>query len=185
MKPRRFFIGKAVGTLVVLSVVLVGAAVWYVVGLSRGQSTGFAANYKDATYVIDGHQLTLKNGTAQVPIVEGSASVSTIKYFGNEAKGDLNSDGVSDVAFLLTQENGGSGTFYYIVVALKSDAGYTGTNALFLGDRIAPQTTEIRHGEIVVNYATRAENEPMTATPSVGVSRYFRVEDGALIEIEH
>ncbi|HRH21982.1 MAG TPA: hypothetical protein PLJ58_02155, partial [bacterium] len=55
-------------------------------------------------------------------------------------------------------------------------------NAILLGDRIAPQTTEWLDGEIVVNYAERKAGEAMTVSPSVGVSRYFQVADGTLIE---
>jgi hypothetical protein len=106
-----------------------------------------------------------------------------IRYFGNDAIGDLNGDRTEDVAFLLTRSSGGSGTFYYVVVALKTANGYRGTNAMFLGDRIAPQTTEIRNGEIIVNYADRKSGEPMTTKLSVGVSKYFKVANNRLIEV--
>jgi hypothetical protein len=125
-------------------------------------------NYKNITYEIEGQITALENG---------------IRYFGNEASGDLNGDKVNDIAFLITQSPGGSGTFYYVVVALKNADGYRGTNAIFLGDRIAPQTTEIHNGEIVVNYADRKINEPMTTKPLVGVSKYFKVANNRLIEV--
>ena len=127
--------------------------------------------YKDISYEIEGQIVTLKNSTST-------------KYFGNEVKGDFNGDGLEDVAFLLTQDSGGSGTFFYIVVALREGDGFLGINGIFLGDRIAPQTTELKNGEIVVNYADRRPDEPMTATPSVGVSRYFKVVDNKLAEIK-
>ena len=139
-------------------------------------------DYKSAAYVVEGLPVTLVNGISEVPAAPGSSSVTTTRYFGNEAIGDLNGDGVPDVAFLLTQDSGGSGTFYYVVVALKTAAGYRGTNAVLLGDRIAPQTTEIKDGELIVNYADRALGEPMTAQPSVGVSKYLKVIGSNLIE---
>jgi hypothetical protein len=83
----------------------------------------------------------------------------------------------------LTQNNGGSGTFYYVVVALSSPNGYIGTNGILLGDRIAPQTTEIKNGQIIVNYADRKTGEAMTIAPSVGVSKYLNVNGNRLIEI--
>lgn len=144
-----------------------------------------AASYKDATYTIDGKKITLVNGVAEEPAAPGSASTLTTKYFGNEASGDLNGDGTPDVAFLLTQDGGGSGTFYYVVAALATTTGYAGTNAILLGDRVAPQTTEIKDGEIIVNYAERKPGEPMTARPSVGVSTYLRVSGGVLSEVPH
>lgn len=106
------------------------------------------------------------------------------QYFGNETRADFNGDGFEDIAFLLTQDGGGSGTFSYVVVALATKSGYQGTNGILLGDRIAPQTTKFQNGEIIVNYADRKIDEPMTATPSVGVSRYFTISDNKLIEIK-
>ena len=105
-------------------------------------------------------------------------------YFGNEATGDLDADGIEDVAFIVTQNGGGSGTFYYVGAAFKnSDDSYTRTNLVLLGDRIAPQTTEIRDKTIIVNYADRKEGEPMTARPSVGISKYLQTFNGILIPL--
>lgn len=140
------------------------------------------ASHLDASYEIEGQVVTLVGGLAEVEAAPGSASKITTRVFGNEATGDLNGDGKEDIAFLLTQDGGGSGTFFYVVVALKTDDGYAGTNAVFLGDRIAPQTTEIHGAELIVNYAERAPGEPMTAQPSVGVSKYLEVVDGELVE---
>ena len=97
-------------------------------------------------------------------------------YFGNEATGDLNGDGLPDTAFIFTQDGGGSGTFFYVAVHLNTATnGYKDTNAVFLGDRIAPQTTEIKNGELIVNYADRRPTDPMTTAPSVGVTKYLKV----------
>lgn len=143
-----------------------------------------AADHKNATYLVEGQSVTLTNGRAETLVAPNAAAKTITQYFGNEATGDMNGDGASDVAFLLTQNSGGSGTFYYVVVALRKGGGYEGTNAFFLGDRIAPQTTELRDGKLVVNYGERKEGEPMTAAPSVGVSKYLKVEGGVLKEIE-
>ncbi len=128
------------------------------------------SGYKNTTYVIDGSQVTLVNGSSVTPIENSSASVVTT-YFGNELFKDLNDDGRDDVVFLLTQQTGGSGTFYYVVAALNTDSGYVGSQALLLGDRIAPQTTESGPGkQIIVSYAERGPNEPMTNQPSIAKS---------------
>lgn len=138
-------------------------------------------DYKNATYTIEGTPVTLVNGESSVEAAPGSASKIVTKYFGNEVQTDLNGDGRVDVAFLLTQSTGGSGTFYYIVGALNTGNGYVGTDAVLLGDRIAPQTTEIsqnpaQKGVIVVNYADRAPGEPMTAQPSIGKSIWLKLD---------
>lgn len=138
---------------------------------------------KDATYLIDNQLVTLVSGLSEINTPDSSSKKIT-RYFGNEAFGDLNGDDKLDIALLLTQENDGSGTFYYVAVALASDKGFQGTNAIFLGDRIAPQTTEINERKIIVNYADRKPSEPMIVSPSLGVSKYFQIKDGALIEVK-
>jgi hypothetical protein len=141
------------------------------------------ASFKDATYKIEGQSIALVNGISEIEAAPGAASKIITRYFGNDAFGDLNGDSKEDVAFILTQENGGSGTFYYVVAALRTETGYSGTNAIFLGDRIAPLTTEIQKGVIVVNYADRYPNDSFAAQPSVRVSKYFRVADSTLVEV--
>lgn len=147
-------------------------------------STKMAKNYKNATYLIEGKEITLQNGTAVIDIAPESASKETIRYFGNEVRGDFDGNTTEDIAFLITSDNGGSGTFFYLAVALQSPGKlYSGINTVFLGDRIAPQTTELKNSEIVVNYADRAPRDPMTAKPHIGVSRYFKVINNSLVEM--
>jgi hypothetical protein len=141
-------------------------------------------DYKNATYLVEGSFVTLTDGVFEVEAAPGSATKITTRYFGNEAIGDLNNDGKDDVAFLLTQEAGGSGTFFYVVVALQTASGVEGTNAIFLGDRIAPQNTSIENGLIIVNYADRNPGEPFTTQPSLGVSKYFKIENNILTEVQ-
>lgn len=140
----------------------------------------FSGNPKNATYNIEGVAVTLTNGVSEKEAAPGSASKIITRYFGNEAMGDIDGDGAGDKAFLLTQQRGGSGMFYY-AAAVVSGKNYAGTNAIFLGDRIAPQSTQITNGEIVVNYAERKPGEPMTTQPSVGVTKYIQFINGKLV----
>jgi len=142
---------------------------------------GKALTAQDATYLIDGEEVALAGGPAETSPVPGTASKKITRYFGNDASGDLNGDGQEDTAFLLTQKSGGTGVSFYAAAALAVDGGFQGTNAILLGDGIAPQTTEIRDGVIIVNYADRPHGEPFTE-PSFGLSKYFRVVDGELTE---
>lgn len=140
-------------------------------------------DFKNATYDIDGVKITLKDGQNEQTF-PGSVTVTTTSYFGNEGKGDANGDGKEDASFIIMQDGGGTGLFSFLVVALKKDTGYEILNTVFLGDRIAPQTTEIRDEKVVVNYADRLPNEPLSARPSIGVSRIFKVENNKLVEIK-
>jgi hypothetical protein len=138
---------------------------------------------KNCTYIIGDKNITLKNGYAEEQTANGSISKIITQYFGNETVAYFNGDNIKDVAFLLTQNSGGTGTFYYAVVALSTKNGCIGTNAVLLGDRIAPQTTEYNNGEIIINYADRLLNEPMSASPSVGVSKYLKIVDDKLVVV--
>lgn len=171
---------------IVLGIIIVAGVVFWQKnkGESNANIQATPTGYTNISYMIDGQSVALVDGHAEVASAPGSASKTTTDYFGNEATGDLNGDGMSDVAFVITQSGGGSGTFYYVVAALKTASGYQGTNAVLLGDRIAPQTTEVRDGEVVVNYAQRKSDEPMTAQPSIGVSKYLRVDGTELVEVK-
>lgn len=141
---------------------------------------------KNGTYLIDGQSITLVDGVAEKEVAPGSASKQVTRYFGDAVNVDLNSDGLMDSAFLLQQETGGSGTFYYVVAALKTANGDSGTNAVFLGDRIAPQSSTIdpnNPSQFIVNYADRKPGEPMSAKPTVEVSKTFKLENGSLVEV--
>ena len=160
--------------------IAVAAGAWYwmpsVTSAPAQTPVQNAVDYKNATYMIEGQPVTLVDGRAETPAAPGSASVVVTQYFGNEATGDLNGDGLADVAFLLTQNSGGSGTFYYATAAIKTADGYKGTDAVLLGDRVAPQTTEIRDGKLIVNYVERRAGEPMTTRPSMGKSLYLKLD---------
>ena len=145
------------------------------------QAAGAATEYRNAEYMIEGQRIKLANGVAEGETSPGSASRIVTRYFGNELKTDLNDDGREDVVFLLTQQRGGSGTFFYAVAALNTAAGYIGSDGYLLGDRIAPQTTVVsrnpRHTNvIVVNYRDRRPDDPMTAQPSVGKSVHLKLD---------
>lgn len=70
-----------------------------------------------------------------------------------------------------------------MVAALQTETGYQGTNAVFLGDRIAPQSILIQNGQVVVNYADRKPGEPFTTAPSVGITKTLKVDNGMLAEV--
>jgi heat shock protein HslJ len=134
-------------------------------------------SYKDATYIIDGENIKLVNGKSEKEVAPGSASKILVNYFGNEVFADFDGDGRKDVAFLLTKQGGGSGTFYYLVVGLNKDDGYVGSSAVFIGDRISPQGTSIdEKGFIVINYADRNPGESFAVAPSLGKSLWLKFD---------
>ncbi len=140
----------------------------------------------DGTYVIAGQKVTLKNGISEVPATLGSNSKIVTKYFGNDLNYDLNEDSREDKIFILTQETGGSGTFYYVVALLNTANGPIGSDGVLLGDRIAPQIINMDEGKttngtsrknvIVVNYADRKIGESFAIVPSVAKSIWLKLD---------
>jgi len=138
----------------------------------------------DATYTVDGGIVALKNGEVSYPATSSPSDQKvTTKIFGAPTMGDLDGDGDSDAALLLQESSSGSGTFYYLVAAINTGHGYQGTNAIFLGDRIAPQTVEIHGVTVVANYADRKPSEPFSAQPSVGKSLYAELRGTQLVAV--
>jgi hypothetical protein len=161
---------KKILTIVVIALVLTGGFFWLNSYIYEEKQATATDDYKNAEYMFSGERVKLTDGVGGTENFMGGASKTVVRYFGNEAHTDLDGDGREDVVFLVTQEAGGSGTFFYLVGALNTERGYVGTQAVLIGDRISPQTTEVHDGLVVVNYADRAVGEPMTAEPSVGRS---------------
>lgn len=169
---------KKAGIIIAIVIVAAIAAFYAFNSYIYEQKQAYApSDYKNAEYIIEGQRVRLMNGVAETEAAPGSASKITTRYFGNEVMTDLDGDGRQDVAFLLTQDSGGSGTFYYAVAALNTDRGYVGSEGLLLGDRIAPQTTEKGAGKIIiVNYADRRPEESFSTPPSVGKSIWLLLD---------
>ncbi|KND51433.1 MAG: hypothetical protein ABA06_03960 [Parcubacteria bacterium C7867-001] len=171
--------------ILLLAVILVAAFYAFNSYIYNEKQAPVAKEYTDAAYRIDGVSVQLTDGFAEVEAAPGSASKITTRYFGNEYRTDVNEDGREDVVFLLTQETGGSGVFFYVVAALNTERGYIGSDGYLLGDRIAPQPIGMspnpRHKNVIVaNYADRAAGEPMTTQPSIGKSVYLKLDPASM-----
>ena len=164
----------------VVIVVAVGL-VWMVNVKGKGVVMNTADSPQNATYTIEGSKVTLTNGKAEVIAAPGSSAKEEISLFGQPTVGDLNGDGVNDAAVILVDATSGTGTFYYVSGALNVNGKYVGLNAQLLGDRVAPQTVEIKDGVIIANFADRNPGEPMSTEPSLGVSKYLALQNGALV----
>jgi len=108
-----------------------------------------------------------RDGVAEKPAAPGSAAMNTVRIVGDPVPGDANADGKSDAALLIQNDPGGSGTFYYAVLAIGHDGVYRATNAVPLGDRITPEGIDVTDGRFVYRLLDRKPGEPMATAPSV------------------
>lgn len=135
----------------------------------------------DASYVLGSglgaKVITLTQGVYQEKETGSDASTGRIvKVFSDPVYGDLDGDGDDDAVLMLYEQAGGSGTFYYVAVAINEDGVYRGTDTLFIGDRIAPQTLRIQDGRPIVTYADRGPKDPFSVQPSIGKSIVVHVD---------
>jgi hypothetical protein len=169
-----------------------GLGLWWMLDMQGGKPVQepslppLPMSPKDATYRIEDNEITLVNGLSRESIAPDSASLLETSIVGEPYIADINNDGLDDAVVLLTQTAGGSGMFYYVAVALAdgSESVYQGSNAILLGDRIAPQNIEIRDGVVVVNYAQHAEDQAFSEPPSEAVSAYLTLAGAKLMRTD-
>ena len=139
-----------------------------------------APDPSNATFTVEKTQVTLANGKAEKEAAPGSASKIVTALSDKKTTGDVDGDGRADTIVVLTQQPGGSGTFYYLAVLLNGASGVTSTPAVLLGDRIAVNGVRLDGATIVVDLLDRASGQPFTSSPSVSVTKRFGVVQGAL-----
>lgn len=132
--------------------------------------------FKAIQFAISTHNDFIENKTSNQELIQQNnfshGTGTTTNYFGNDLDLDLDGNGVLDKIFIITQKNGGSGTFYYVTGLLN---GNKQLNNIFLGDRIAPQTINLEADNIIdVNYADRKIDESFVTPPSIGKTLRIR-----------
>lgn len=97
------------------------------------------------------------------------------------AQGDLDGDGIDDLAVILVTSTGGSGQFRDLYV-LRRDQGAVQVSAPgFLGDRVVVNGLRIERGEAVVDLLVQGDDDPLCC-PSLPVSYRFRLAGDKLVE---
>lgn len=137
---------------------------------------------KNASFLLEGSNVQLTDGISAVPI-ENSSLVNLTKYYGCPSSGQLEDKKTAALSFVISNESGGSGTFYYLAAAVEKDGGYIIIDPVFIGDRIKPIETSINNGILIISYLDRAAGEGYSAEPSIQKNRKFKVADGIIIEI--
>lgn len=139
------------------------------------------ANPLNATFSFDDGSVTLSDGVGDKEGAEGGFS-ERVELLEERATGDLNGDSKNDSVVLLARSGGGSGVFIYVAAYISGPVGFKGSNAIFLGDRISPQSIEIVNSVAKVNYLDRKPDEPFAAEPTVPMTEEFVYRDGAFRE---
>ncbi len=174
MKKRPIFIAAAV-------IITIFVAVW-IASLSKTHAPSIPVVFDpmNASYDLDGKIVSFIDGHSEKEAVPGSAAKIETSIFGEPARGDLDADGDEDAALMIIENPGGTGTFFYVSVAINDSTGTIGIDSVFLGDRVIPQNISIINGEIVVNYTVREKGEPFSAEPTVDATTRIILVNGKL-----
>jgi hypothetical protein len=124
----------------------------------------------------------LKDGVFEESAAPGSATKTKVLLGKAQALGDVNGDGFEDAAVILVVDPGGSGTFTYLALVLNENGTAKPVASVLLGDRITVKSMVLQSGEVKVTMLTRKPDEPMSAEPTVEVTRLFRLQDDQLVE---
>jgi hypothetical protein len=98
----------------------------------------------------------------------------------NYAIGDLNDDGEMDAAIIYTEDGGGSGVFFYLIVALNKDATLVPIRTKeSLGDRVNIKRIRVKNGIILITLLTHGLNDGL-GFPSISRTIQFVVSGNKL-----
>lgn len=136
----------------------------------------------NAAFTFDGEVITLTNGRSEETVVPGSTLVEETLLLDKFAYGDINADDKEDTVLLLARYGAGSGTFIYLAAFVSGPVTYRGTEAIFIGDRIAPQSVSINGEVITVKYLDRKSDEALAAEPTIVTSKQFVYKNGRFQE---
>jgi len=132
---------------------------------SSGDKT-FTRNVIDpynTEYIINNETILLENGYSEIEQASGSASKLVTQVALEPVYRDINSNGIDDIALVLTQRGGGSGTFYYLILIIDT----TRKEIQLAGDRIIVQDILMDNSSVWLNVLDREIDEPMSTEPSV------------------
>ena len=154
--------------------------------ISQETSNGsFQPDPSNATFIFDEGAITLSQGKFSRTLAPNSAIKEETALTSIRGYGDINNDNKNDTVAILVQSGGASGVFIYLAGYVSGPVTYKGTNAIFLGDRITPQSISINRGLVTVNYLDRKDGEPFAAEPTVPTQKTFEYKSGALLEIRN
>lgn len=142
------------------------------------ESTQPAIDYKDAIYRIGEKDVTLLGGQHTRPAGADSAAQEVTRVVEPPEHGAGTLGGRPAVAVFVSQDGGGSGTFYYAAVVFADGRGTT----FQIGDRIQPIKIAIEGDDLAVTYLDRKPDEPMAVPPTVPRDRHFAYLNDQLVE---
>jgi len=127
--------------------------------------------------------VTLTDGIYEgAPFETGGASRPRVELIpGMHLDADLDGNPGDEALVLLSESSGGSGSFTYLGVLARTDAGVRNVDTVALGDRIQIRGWHVEDGAVVVSLV-EAGPEDAACCPSRLVKRRWALSEGSLQE---
>ncbi len=130
----------------------------------------------NATYQFDElGTFQLDNGKFERRYGEGSTQVDKV-FLEKFSFGDLDGDGLSDAAVILTRQSGGSATFRYLVAMRNTGNAPRQQASVLLGDRFQISALSIAAGQVGLETVTTDPCDP-ACCPSHRLKQSYRLRD--------
>ncbi len=110
---------------------------------------------------------------------QGGADSISVAVSDFIAVGDLNSDGVDEVAALVSENYGGTGVFVFLAVYANENGTLTFQNSTMVDDRPQLKQLSIENSEIFLDTVIHGPDEPMCC-PTLRTTRHYRFVDNQL-----
>lgn len=142
----------------------------------------FKPDPSNATFAFDDGPVTLSSGRGEKAANSENTFSEEITLMDIFAYGDINTDGKEDTVLLLARYGGGSGIFIYLAAFVSGPVAYKGSETVFVGDRITPQSISIDNETITIKYLDRGPDDAFSTEPTVLTTKQFKYQDGKLQE---
>jgi len=146
------------------------------------ENGNFKPDPSNATFTFVDGPITLSNGVIDRSVVPDSSVMEEISLLDDTAYGDINNDKKIDAVTLLARFGGGSGTFIYAGAFVSGPVNYKGSNVIFIGDRINPQSVSISDGIVTIKYLDRNPDQAFSEEPTIQKTMELIYSDGELKE---
>ncbi|HMD83032.1 MAG TPA: Gmad2 immunoglobulin-like domain-containing protein [Anaerolineales bacterium] len=134
------------------------------------------------------YQLGIPDSLQIVQLIDGkfeqgaSGSDDFISVFVTDfvARGDLNGDNEDELAVLISENYGGTGTFVFLAVYAEVDGAVVFQTSKLVDDRPQLNALSIEDNEIFLDAIIHGFEDPMCC-PTLKTTRHFRLADGQLV----
>ncbi len=148
----------------------------------------YARRIRNAEY-----QLGLTDALRVVQLVDGKFEQGTasgtdytsITMTDFIASGDLNGDGVNEIAALVAENYGGSGVFVFLAVYADVNGTLKFQSSILVDDRPQLNELSIENGEIFLDATTHKSDEPMCCPTLRTTRHYLLTQNGQLDMIDY